>query len=103
MRPTREAFELSVAEFASDSSALDEALDYGDSDIHERRAAKAKSKRAVMAVYDAQEAQIRELADALEAVLDAFCCGEDGVCGLDYDSSHVRDAREVLKRARGES
>jgi len=55
-----------------------------------------------MAIWDEQEATIRELADALaEVVEDSYCCTDDGVCGL--DSEHARRAREVLKRARGAS
>lgn len=116
MKPSREAFEEALVNFASDYSALEEAFLHGDSDVHERRAEKAKSKAAVLDVYEAQEAQIRELADALEAVLDNVptcvfvdAYPWDGRCGThDFTVQEpgkcaIQRAVDVLARTRGES
>lgn len=80
------------------------------------RAWRPSAKAALLGVYDAQEAQIRELADALEAVLDNVpACvfvdayPWDGRCGI-HDCTvqapgvcAVQRASEVLRRTRGES
>lgn len=64
-----------------------------------------------MAVYEAQEAQIRELADALEAVLgtverckyidSGYTCDTHSTFDLDGTNCPFDRAREVLARTRG--
>ena len=98
MRPSREVFEEMMSEYAR------------------HRAWRPSAKAALLGVYDAQEAQIRELADALEAVLDNVptcvfvdAYPWDGRCGT-HDSTvqepgkcAIQRAVDVLARTRGES
>ena len=78
MRPSRDAFEEMMSEYAR------------------HRAWRPSAKAALLGVYDAQEAQIRELADALEALLAYTLTSTSHSSGKLFE--HVR---EVLKRTRG--
>lgn len=105
MRLTREAFEALMVEYGHT---------FGPGFGPELMRPNARA--AVLGVYEAQEAQIRELADALEAVLrnvptcvfvDAYPW--DGRCGIhDFTVQEpgkcaIQRAVDVLARTRGES
>lgn len=110
MRPSREAFEallLDLRYAAADCERDGRKYDYEERD---------KANAALMAVYEAQEAKIRELADALEAVLDNVptcvfvdAYPWDGRCGIhDFTVQEpgkcaIQRAVDVLARTRGES
>lgn len=118
MRPSREAFEEALAVFCGDYAEYRISVTNGSSRyyVDETVAEATKSKAVVMGAYDQQEATIRELSEALEAVLDNVpaCVFVDtypweGRCGIhDFTIQKPREcavqhAVEVLARTRGAS
>lgn len=117
MRPSRNYLEDLLTQFALDTIDAAGAARFG-SPVYadEMTGKKQETRRSILTAWDEQEATIRELSEALEAVLDNVpaCVFVDtypweGRCGIhDFTIQKPREcavqhAVEVLARARGAS